>query len=112
MAQKKKSSPAEDVIKLVAMMPWWVGCMLAVVFYNMMHRVASHEVATLLAPGQAVDFVTQSIWKAMATVGQYLLPFLCLCGAAMSAYGCSKRQKLLSGVVNAESTDALNAMSW
>jgi restriction system protein len=112
MARKKKSSPAEDVIELVAMMPWWAGCVLAVVFYVMLHRVASHEVTTSLGPGQAVDFATQSIWKAMATFGQYLLPFLCLCGAAMSAYGRRKRQKLLSGVVNANSTDALNAMSW
>ena len=112
MGRKKKSSPAEEVIELVAMMPWWVGCVLAVVFYVMLRRVASHEVTTSLGPGQAADFATQSIWKAMATVGQYLLPFLCLCGAAMSAYGRSKRKKLLSGVVNAKSTEALNAMSW
>lgn len=112
MARRKKSSPAEDVIELVAMMPWWVGCGLSVVFYVTLHRVASHEVVTSLAPTQAIDFATQNIGKMLATFGQYLLPFLCLCGAAMSAYGRSKRQKLLQGVVNAKSTDALNAMSW
>jgi restriction system protein len=112
MARRKKSSPAEDVIELVAMMPWWIGCVLAVVCYIMLHRVASHELTTSVSPGQAVDFATQSIWKALATFGQYLLPFLCLCGAAMSAYGRSKRKNLLSGVKNAKSTDALNAMRW
>jgi restriction system protein len=112
MARRKKSSPAEDVIGLVAMMPWWGGCGLAVVFYVMLHRVASHEVVTSLGPTQAIDFATQGIGKTLATFGQYLLPFLCLCGAAMSAYGRSKRQKLMTGVLNAKSADALNTMSW
>jgi restriction system protein len=112
MARRKKSSSLEDVIELVAMMPWWVGCVLAVVSYVMLHRVASHEVVIALGPGQAGDFATQGLWKAMAMVGQYLLPFLCLCGAAVSAYRRNKRQKLASGVANANSTDALSAMSW
>lgn len=29
MARRKKSSPAEDLIQLVAMLPWWAGVALA-----------------------------------------------------------------------------------
>ncbi len=112
MARKKKSSPADDVIELVAMMPWWVGCVLAVVFYLVLHRMALQEITTTPGPGQAADMASQSLWKAMGTIGQYLLPILCLCGAAMSAIGRSRRQNLVSGVTGANSTDALNAMSW
>ena len=31
MARRKKTSPAEDLIDLVALMPWWAGVLLAII---------------------------------------------------------------------------------
>lgn len=33
MARRKKTSPAEDLMDLVAMLPWWAGVGLALVSY-------------------------------------------------------------------------------
>lgn len=33
MSRRRKSSPAEDLMDLVAMLPWWVGVALAIVLY-------------------------------------------------------------------------------
>jgi restriction system protein len=112
LARKKKSSSAEDVVELVSMMPWWAGCALALVSYLWLHSVASQMVITPGAPGQVGSVVTQTIWKSLATIGQYVLPLLCLLGAAMSAYGRHKRQSLLRNAVSGKAADAIAGISW
>ena len=49
MARRKKSSPAEDLIELVAMLPWWGGVALALLSYLLLHQVAAPP---LVAPAQ------------------------------------------------------------
>ena len=39
MARRKKSSPLEDVLDLLAMLPWWVCLVLAAVSYFLLHRL-------------------------------------------------------------------------
>lgn len=112
MGRKKKSSPAENVVDLVSMMPWWVGCTLALGAYLWLHGVATQQAVAAIGPGQVSSMVTQTVWKALATVGQYLLPLLCLAGAGLSAYGRQKRQALLSNTAGSTAADALNTMSW
>ncbi|MCM2342188.1 restriction endonuclease [Rhodoferax sp.] len=112
MARRRKSSPAEDLMELVALLPWWAGCVLALVSYLWLHGAATQEVAASIAPGQVGTVVTQTVWKSLASVGQYLLPLLCLMGAALSAYGRSKRKGLVFSVVGSSSANALNNMSW
>jgi restriction system protein len=102
MARHKKSSPVEDLVELVALMPWWAGCVLALVSYLLLHGVAS----------QGASSAAQALLTALASVGQFLVPLLCLVGAAMSAYGRSKRRGLVANVVGSSSANALNNMSW
>lgn len=109
MARRKKSSPAEDLMELVALMPWWAGCVLALVSYLLLHGVATKGAATSTQLG---SMMTQSIFLAFASVGQYLLPLICLFGAALSAVGRSKRKGLVSNVVGSSSASALNNLSW
>jgi restriction system protein len=112
MARKKKNSAAENLIELVALLPWWAGCVLALVLYLWLHGVADQVVIASIAPGQVGSVVTQAIWKTLATFGQYLLPLLCLVGAAMSAYGRRKRQTLLKNAVGNKAADAIDGISW
>lgn len=58
------------------------------------------------------DFVGQTLFKTLASVGQYLLPIVFLAGAAMSAYGRAKRQALHAQVAASPDRGALNDMSW
>jgi restriction system protein len=78
MARRGKTSPAEDIMDLVAMLPWWVGIVLALVSYLLLHGVASQQVGSTAQPGQVGAKVTQTRWKTLTRVGQYILPILCL----------------------------------
>jgi restriction system protein len=44
MARRKKTSPAEDIMDLVAMLPWWAGVTLGVISYVLLHGAASQAV--------------------------------------------------------------------
>ena len=112
MARKRKSSGADDVMELVALLPWWVGCILAIVFYALLHSVATQEVIQTTTPGQIGTMVTKTIWRTLAAVGQYIVPLLCLCGASLSFYRRRQRQGLIANVAGSEAADALDGMTW
>lgn len=112
MARRKKTSVAEDLMDLVAMLPWWAGMALALVGYLLLHAVASQAVVAATQPGQMGAMLTQSIWKAVASVGQYVLPIICLAGAGMSAWRRRVRQNLVIDVVQSQASDSLDGMSW
>lgn len=109
MARNKKSNPLEDLVDLVALMPWWVGCVLALVSYVLLHGVAAKGAVTSTQLGA---MMTQSIFLGLASVGQIAVPMICLIGAALSAFGRSKRKALVSSMVGSSSANALNNMSW
>lgn len=112
---KKKTSPAEDFAELVALMPWWVGVALALVSYAVLHRMARPALPAVVQPGQPVqmvDFAMQGVKVGLASLGQYLVPLICLAGAAMSAWRRRQRKRLIEDVANAKGSDALDSMSW
>lgn len=61
MARHKRTSTADDLLELVAMLPWWAGVLLAVVSYFVLHNIASQPVVAPTQPGQMDAMVTQSI---------------------------------------------------
>lgn len=114
MARKKKQSPLEVWVDLVALLPWWVGVTLAVVFYFWLHHVATAPIEPVQVgqAGQIGAALSQGVFKGFAFVGQYLVPCLCLLGAALSAWGRRKREKLFADAGVSESVSVLNGMSW
>jgi restriction system protein len=56
--------------------------------------------------------VAQTLWKTLASIGQYVLPALCLAGAGMSAWRRKERKNLVIDVMQSEASDALDGMSW
>lgn len=112
MARKKKSSPAEDFMGLVALMPWWAGLMIGVISYFILHGFATAPVVMVPSgPGLAGSLIGMFVF-ALAQAGQYVVPFLCLIGAGVSVLGRNKRERLLDGVKNAGDINALGAMNW
>ncbi len=109
---RKRSGIADDFIDIVSMLPWWVGCALALVSYVLLHRVATQVMVVNTTPGHASDLMVQSIWMGLATGGQYFVPLLCLAGAAMSAYRRHQRQTLVANVSSGKAADALDGISW
>jgi len=112
MARRKKTSPAEDLMDLVAMLPWWAGAVLALASYLLLHGVASQQVVVTAQLGQVGASVTQILWKTLASIGQYIVPLICLGGAGMSAWRRKERKSLVSDVAQSKATDALDGMSW
>lgn len=109
---KKRTTAAEDLLDLVAMLPWWAGVLLALFSYLLLHAIAAQPVVAAPQPGQMGAMITQTLWKTLATFGQYLLPVICLAGAAMSAWRRKERQRLVVDVTQSTASDALHGMSW
>lgn len=112
MARKKKSSPAEDFIAVIALVPWWIGLTIGVIGYFVLHEFATSPVVVVASGPGLAGSLYGTFARALAQAGQYVVPFLCLIGAGASALGRRKRKKLLDGVASAGNTDALGAITW
>lgn len=111
MARRNKNGEAlEGVVHLVALMPWWAGVVLAVASYLWLHAVATSPLPTMTGTGQMGAMVTVSVWRGVATIGQYLLPLLCLAGAGMSVF--RRRQAAQLHADAANRADGIAQMSW
>lgn len=58
---RRPRGPAEDVMNLVAMLPWWAGVLFAALAYFALHHVASQPMAAT---------VTQTLWRTLASMGR------------------------------------------
>lgn len=112
MSRRKRTSPAEDLMDMVALLPWWAGVALALVLYVVLHRVAGQPVASATQPGQVGAMLTQTLWRTLAGVGQYILPLICLAGAGLSAWRRRERKQLVANVSESKAADVLDGMTW
>ena len=109
---RRRQSLIEAIIAATGKLPWWGGVMLAVASYVGLHSVATTEVAAVAQPGQMGQSVASLMYRSLTAVGQYVLPFVFLLGAALSAYGRYKRGALHAQVARSPDHGALNNMSW
>ena len=112
MARRKKTSPFEDLIDILALLPWWGAVALGVLSYFVLHALARPAAMVGTSPVQITEAMTQAVWMGLANVGQYLLPLACLAAAVISAIGRRQRQGLLSSVTQSKALNALEGMSW
>lgn len=112
MTRKRKTSPLEDILDLVSLLPWWAGLSLAVISYVFLHRLATPVQVTAIQSGQIAGLAIQSIIAAFAYACQYIVPVIGLVGAVMSAIRRKQRTALITDVAQAKSADALDGMSW
>lgn len=110
MARRNKQSTAEDLMDLTAMAPWWVGVALAVVSYVGLHSVAIRPFPVAVEAGKVADMMSVVIWQGLATGGQYMLPFIFLIGAAVSAIRRRQAGQLHDSA--ARRADGIASMSW
>lgn len=107
MARKRKTSPLEDMLDLVSLLPWWAGVAIADIGYVVLHRMATPVQVTSVQPGQVSHLTTQTVIAGLATAGQYIVPLVGLVGAAMSFFRRKQRAALVTDVAQAQS-----AMLW
>lgn len=112
MARRPKTSPLEDFVGLVALMPWWACVGAALLSYLVLSAMARPVVLTGIQPNQVGQVVTHAIFQGLAMVGQFVVPILCLAAAAVSVAKRRHRSDLVAGVARSRAPDALEGMSW
>lgn len=80
--------------------------------YLWLHSVASHPVTATAQSLSSSGFILGSWWRGLATAGQYLVPFICLAGAGVSAFRRKQRSDLVTDVAQVRATGVLDGMSW
>ena len=111
MARRRRNSAADDLMDLVALLPWWAGVGLAVVLYIVLHAVATQPIPAL-RPGQMGDGVARIYIRTLASFGQYVLPVRCLAGALASALRRRRREQLVESATVNQTADGLHGISW
>jgi restriction system protein len=116
MGRRKKTSFADDVIALVALMPWWAGVGLAFVAYLVCHHIAASPLAPIVVePGKPLPLSSTMVGSAVrvvASLGQYLLPILCLGGAGVSAWKRRSSLALVARTAETNPASAIDGMTW
>jgi restriction system protein len=112
MGRRRRSSTADDLMDLVALVPWWGGVALAAVAYWVLHGVATRPQPVAQTGQQITAAVPAILWQGLATGGQYVIPFICLMGALASFLRRRKRVALFKTASQASGADALQDMSW
>lgn len=108
----KRTGALDDIVEIAAKLPWWVGVLLALLTFAVLHAVAGMEVAAPKAMQGMGDFAAKQFIRTLALIGQYLIPLALLIGAATSAYGRMTRRGLHLRVSSANDVGILNDMSW
>ena len=113
MARRRpKTSPLEDFVGLVALMPWWACIGMALLSYLVLSSMARPVAVVGFQPGQMAQLVTRTMVQGLAMVGQFVVPLACLVAAAISATKRRQRRSLVAGVAQSRAPDALDGMSW
>ncbi len=112
MSRRRKSSAFQDLVSLLALLPWWLSVVLALVSYVVLHTYAISKAPVATRPDQAAQVITHAFFSTWAIFGQYLLPALCLVAAGISIFQRKHRTQLFQSVASSSAADALDYMSW
>lgn len=95
------------------MLPWWAGVALAIVSYLFLHTLANGgPVAPTSDPKQLSSTLLRAAIPGFAFCLQFIIPALCIAGAAISAWRRAKRRNLASSVNEHDGAAAIASMSW
>ena len=112
VARRGKTSQFDDLIALVALMPWWVGIGVAVVGYLVLSGVATAPLPVATNGTRSSGLVLGAMVRGLATVGQYLIPLVGVVGAVVSIWRRRQRNALVEEVAQNQSGSVLDGMSW
>lgn len=97
---------------LVALLPWWAGVALAFVAYVVFHALANRPPPPMTSPNQIGAAFPTILITGLALAAQYVVPPLCVLGAAISFARRRKREALVRNATESRTADALADMSW
>lgn len=96
MSRRRRENGFEASVDLASRLPWWLGIILAVLSYLILHPFAVAPIAppsNMHAMGEAM---AGQIYRTAAMFGQYLLPAIFLFGAVWSAVKAYRNRRLFA----------------
>ncbi|EPJ89850.1 restriction endonuclease [Pseudomonas sp. CFII64] len=108
---RKNSSNLPALLSAAGKLPWWLGIILAVASGLYLHSVAIEPLPTYAGTRQLSLMLINTIFKSMATFGQFLVPMIFLGGALGSFLERRKRRKLLDSAAT-PGGNTLLSISW
>ena len=102
----------DDLVEIISKFPWWVGVVLAIVVYLVLHSFATTGLAVTANTKDIGSVVSTQIFRTLAIIGQYLLPAAFLIGSLVSVFRRHKRNALHDQVAIAGVQSALEKISW
>ncbi len=113
MARRRgKTSVLDDLMELLAWLPWWVGVLLAIAGYVVLHRLANAPLPVAGTPQDIAHMAAHGIWQGLAHAGQFIVPLICAMGALASAMRRRERRLLIDTACRSTAADALHGMDW
>ncbi len=111
---RRKQNVFEDLVELAAGMPWWLGLLLALISYLVLHFFASEPPNAVRATNldQMGQVAAVQLYRTLAAIGQYLVPFAFVIGAGVSAIGRMKRKALLEETAKSTASEPVKSLSW
>ena len=110
MARSRKGV-ADGLMDLVARLPWWAGIGLAIASHVLLDRL-SVPTSTPMQAGQMGAFVQHALIAGFASIGRWLVPLLCVVGAAVSFARRRRRRAVVDTVTGSDAASALERLSW
>ena len=108
----RKTNSAGDVIAVTSLFPWWIGVAIAVGAFILLRFVATMDVPMPIDTKQVGNLVSRHVVKVLATVGQWVVPALCLIGALLSYMTQRRRALLHADVAQRGKLAPFAQMSW
>ncbi|WP_026431530.1 restriction endonuclease [Paracidovorax oryzae] len=113
MARRRgKASVLDDLMELLAWLPWWVGVLLAIAGYVVLNRLANAPLPVAGTPQDIAHMAAHGIWQGLAHAGQFIVPLICAMGALASAMRRRERRRLIDTACRSTAADALHGMDW
>lgn len=110
MSRRSRETNGEAMIKLAALLPWWLAFLLALLSYLALSAYASRPVSMGPDPTSIPFF--QIVTKGLATAGQYVLPIVLILGGTFSWFSLRSRNKLFGAVADWPVIESINQLSW
>lgn len=96
MARRQRSSPFEDLISIVARLPWWACLLLGGVVLRTL--AAPSALQAVAQPGDIAAVAAQAKWKTFTLACEFVVPIACLVAAAISGHRQHQCRALVSGL--------------
>ncbi|HYA19174.1 MAG TPA: restriction endonuclease [Burkholderiales bacterium] len=109
---RKNQGLFDDLIEIISKFPWWVGVVLAIVTYSILHSLTNSEISGTPNIKDIGSVISTQMFRSFATIGQYLLPAVFLIGSLVSVFERQKRNVLHDQVAAGGVQSTLEKMPW